>query len=229
MGKPLLTLVEVCKSPSPGREEVFRHLLGDHCQLQSSGALDHLSDQALLSQKPLNKADVLYANLPSDGRSVRVSKTFVIQALRKYIGELTPDDTAIRLLCCTGEFPEFSSSPILMPSTIIRKVLPQQLEKGATLGVFVPCEGQEEEAIEQWGGEGYRVITMVLPEDAPPDWVTASAMSMCRESPDKLFFDSMSYTTQFQANVANICPIPSILATTAVAEHIKALLVDAAV
>lgn len=225
MGKPLLTLLEVCKSPSPGREEAFGRILGGLCQLQSSGALDHLSDQALLSHKPLNETDVLYANLPSDGRSVRISKDFVIQALHQYIDQLTPDDAAIRLLCCTGEFPEFASSPILMPSTIIRKVLPQQLEKGATLGVFVPCEGQEEEAIEQWGGEGYRVITMVLPEDAPPDLVMASVISMCGESPDKLFFDSMSYTAQFQASVASICPIPSILATTAVAEHIKALLI----
>lgn len=222
VNKPLLILLEIGRSPQPEMEGEFRNVLGDCCEIQTFGALDHLLDSEIAQYPPVDGADKLYTTMP-DGRSILVSKHLVVEGLRSRIQELQRVDAHVCILCCSGAFPEFESSGVWLASNIVAKALGDTIRKGAKIGVFVPEQDQAEEAIAQRNQEGYEVVVVPLSPDASDDIIEAAAGRMRDLAPDVVLYDCMGYTHALQVKADAVHQKTSILAVAAAAELAKKL------
>ena len=215
--KPLLVLLEIGQSPQPEMEEEFRHVLGDSCDIRTLGALDHLDQNEIARHPPESGDDTLFTTLPPDGCPVLISKRLVIDGLRRRMDDLKDINAPVRILCCTGGFPEIESPNVLMASDIITSTVHDRVPKGSKLGVLVPDKEQVPEAIEQWGHEGYKVAAVPLSPEASDEVIEAAAHCMRDLAPDAILYDCMGYSHKLQTKVEAICSTTGIIAIGAAA------------
>ena len=199
--KPLLVLLEIGQSPQPEMEAEFRHFLGRNCDILTLGALDHLDKNEITRHPPVSGDDTLYTTLPPDNSPVLISKQLVIDGFRRRMDELKDIEAPVKILCCTGGFPEIETSNILMASDIITGAVRDKVPAGSRLGVFIPDKDQVPEAIEQWGQEGYEVSVVALSPEASDDAIEAAAHCMRDLSPDAILYDCMGYSHKLQTKV----------------------------
>ncbi len=147
--KPKLILLEIGQSPQPEMESEFRRVLGDRCDIQTLGALDHMSESEIAQCTPKSDADTLVTGFP-DGRSLLVSKRSVVIGLQLLIGELKDLNASVSILCCSGKFPDIQSTEVHMAYDILAGAILDRVATGLTLGVFVPDQAQVEHATEDW-------------------------------------------------------------------------------
>ena len=216
-GKPLLILLEIGQSPQPEMEAEFRQVLGDSCDIRTLGALDHLDQSEIVRYPPESGDDTLFTTLPPDGHPVLISKRLVIDGLRRRMDDLKDIKTPVRILCCTGGFPEIESPNVLMASDIITSTVHDRVPRGSKLGVFVPDKEQVPEAIEQWGREGYEVAGVPLLPEASDEVIEAAAYRMRDLAPDAVLYDCMGYSHELQTKVESICSTTGIIAIGAAA------------
>ena len=222
--KPLLVLLEIGQSPQPEMEAEFRHFLGRNCDILTLGALDHLDKNEIARHPPISGDDTLYTTLPPDNSPVLISKQLVIDGFRRRMDELKDIEAPVKILCCTGGFPEIETSNILMASDIITGAVRDKVPAGSRLGVFIPDKDQVPEAIEQWGQEGYEVSVVPLSPEASDDAIEAAAHCMRDLSPDAILYDCMGYSHKLQTKVETICSTAGIIAIGAAAHLAERLL-----
>ena len=216
-GKPLLVLLEIGQSPQPEMETEFRRVLGRDCDIFTLGALDHLDKNEIARHPPISGDDTLSTTLPPDGSPVLISKRLVVDGLRRRMEDLKDIESPVRILCCTGGFPEVEAPDILMASDITTSAVRDKVPKGSRLGVFVPDKDQVPEAIEQWSQEGYEISVVPLLPEASDDVIKAAANRMRDLAPDALLYDCMGYSHGLQAKVEAIYSTTGILAIGAAA------------
>lgn len=218
-----VTLLVIGQSPRPALEAEFRARLGPETQINTVGALDGMSREEIAANPPLSGADTLFTTLP-DGSSTLLSKKLVTERLVKRLEGAEFDSNSVTILCCTGKFPALESAGVLMASDIVAGTIGAVVSPKTKLGLFIPNEGQVENARKRWAENGIEACVVALAPDSSDETIDMAASTMARSQPDILLYDCISYPSSLRARIEQTYEAKGILASSLVARTAAELL-----
>ena len=137
-------VVTIGQSPRPDVVGEITRVLGGGYKIIEVGALDSFTLEEVKKMEPEPGHGLLVTRM-RDGTEVKITHDSVLPYIQNAITELNEKRVKIILLVCTGNFPEFESSVLVVtPSKIVRGVTNAAIRKGR-LGMILP-------SIQQVGG-----------------------------------------------------------------------------
>lgn len=225
----ILGTVTIGQSPRvdliPELEDVLGRSLGDrfHVRIIEAGALDGLSLEEVRSLEP-GPGDIVLVTRMADGTAVRVAKRHLIPLIQRAIDGLIARGAQAVALVCTGEFPPFSCSKLLIePSHVLFNVA-KAVASGLKLGVMMPDKDQLPWGEERWS----RVSEDLCIEAASPygDYaaIHAAAERLKAWGAEAVVLDCIGYTAGMKKAVREITGAPVILARSILARVLAEVL-----
>lgn len=171
--------------------------LGSGYQLIERGALDGLSDAEVAALAP-TAGEYTLITLRSSGQPVRVSKPRLLTRLQQQITRLEGEDgVAGILLMCTGAFPPFQHTGLLLqPQEALYKVV-LGLAAGGVPASLTPLPEQVEQTRRKWADMGAPSAISVPANPYGPDplgEITEAARRAREFGASVLFMDCFGYT-----------------------------------
>ena len=118
-----LGVVTIGQAPRVDLVPEIRSILGEEIQIIEKGALDGLSLKEVETFYPRKDDEVLVTRM-ADGTSVTVAEKYIYPRLKDQVKSLELEGVKVILLACTGEFPPFdSSSLIVYPQKVLYHVV----------------------------------------------------------------------------------------------------------
>jgi len=212
-------LVTIGQSPRVDVVPEMRAILGD-VEVVECGALDELSKDEIEALRPGEEEYLLVTRL-RDGSEVRVSRGRVLPLVEKCIRKLEGVVDVVGLLC-TGDFPELTSSKILVkPSELLLKVV--EALRVRRLGALVPDPRQVGVIAERWS----RVSEDVVVESFSPYTGSPAALPEVAKrfrDRDLVVLDCIGYGLEVKRVVMEVTGRPVIAPRTIMARVIRELL-----
>jgi len=136
-------LITIGQSPRPDVVGDMAPLLG-RVRIVERGALDGLSLDEVRALAP-EKGMMPLCTRMKDGTEVVIAKEKILSRLAKLVTELNSLRTSLVLLLCTGDFPEFESSClVLYPQRIVTRWVEGLIGRRHRLGLVVPIPEQRD-------------------------------------------------------------------------------------
>ena len=221
--KKVLGTVTIGQSPRYDLIPEMMPFLGDDVDVIEAGALDGmtLDEVAKLYPEP---GDYVLVTRMRDGTQVKIAEKYIAPRMQEKIGELETKGAQIIALVCTGEFPQFRSSKLVIrPERVLFNVV-KSVGEGMRLGVFIPDEDQIEHAKLRWS----RVSPSVHVHAASPyrsmDEIAAAAAALKKSDVQIGVLDCIGYTIAAKEAVKDILGVPIVLARSIVARTVAELL-----
>ena len=221
--KGKVNLLVIGQSPRPALEAEFRSRLDADTEIISIGALDGMSREEIAANSPFSGADTLYTTLP-DGSSTLLSKKLVTERLIKRLETTEFDSKSVTVLCCTGKFPALESAGVLMASDILTGAVSAVVGPKTKLGLFIPNEGQVENARKRWAANGVEAFVIALAPDSSDEKIDKAASTMVETQPDIVLYDCISYPSSLRTRAEMKHGAKGILASSLVARTAAELL-----
>ncbi|WP_319410922.1 AroM family protein [uncultured Cohaesibacter sp.] len=221
--KGTVNLLVIGQSPRPALESEFRARLGAETEIISIGALDGMSREEIAANPPLSGADTLFTTLP-DGSSTLLSKKLVTERLVDRLETSEFDSKSVTILCCTGKFPALESAGVLMASDIVAGAISAVVSPNTKLGLFIPNEGQVENARKRWAANGIEACVVALAPDSSDETIDKAASTMAEAQPDIVLYDCISYPSSLRSRAEIKHGTKGILASSFVARTAAELL-----
>lgn len=135
-----------------GRGDIIPEMkenVGEGIEFIEAGALDGLSSQQIEQLDPRQGEHPLITRL-RNGSAVKVSKKKIIPLMQACIDRLTRQGVDLLTILCTGDFPLFDTSQLIIyPSKLLHYTV-ESLSSLRKLGIIVPLPEQIESARERW-------------------------------------------------------------------------------
>jgi protein AroM len=176
----------------------IKAILGKDANIVERGALDGLSRETIESFKSEANDFILTSRL-NDGTSVKFPESKIIPLIQRKIDELEQENVDLIMLLCTGEFPEFRSSKILLrPGIILTNFVKSVLSRGK-LAYIVPLQEQVSSSKNKWTFEGVESIGFhVSPySGAKVDFLECSKRVKA-VNPDLVILDCMGFNLEMK-------------------------------
>jgi protein AroM len=214
--------ITVGQSPRIDIVPEIKGLLGN-VEIVEAGALDGLSYEEILQFAPSEKDYVLVTKL-RDGRSVKISESYILQQIQKLIDQLTASGTDGIVMFCSGEFPEFSCThPILYPQILLQQFV-TVVAKGKKLGVINPDASQAPQALKRWSKVPVSQIAIEAASPyTDPDKIWQAASALKSWGAEMVVMDCMGFNQSMKQEVARIVGVPVILPRTVAARAVAEL------
>lgn len=216
-------LVTIGQTPRVDLVPEIKAVLDREVEITEKGALDGLSPEEVDELKPVKGDDTLVTRM-ADGTEVKLGERKIIPRVQAQIKALEEEGLATILLACTGEFPAFTCSSLLVrPQRVLYHVV-ASLAAELTLGVLVPDELQVAAGIKRWSKAAARVVVTAASPYIADGRIEASVREFSREKADLLVMDCMGYTLEMKKIVAKNTHKPVILARSVTARILNELL-----
>ncbi len=193
-------------------------------EIIEAGALDDLSREQIAAIAPKAGEYVLVTRL-RDGSSVKVAEHHMLPLMQGHIDRVIGKGAEVVALVCTGEFPPFNSSRLLLEPQKLLYHFVAGIANGRRVGVVIPLPEQVEEAIKRWKTVGASALEVVA---ASPYVEIAELEEASRKlkgwEVDLIVLDCMGFTTFHKARVAELTGKPVALPRTVVARTLAELL-----
>jgi len=218
-----LGLVTIGQAPRTDLVPEIKQILGENVKIIEKGALDGLTIKEVEALYPRQGDEVLVTRMV-DGTEVKVAEREIFPRLKNQINNLEREGINTIFLACTGEFPNFgSTSLIVRPQKVLHHVV-SSLAEGLTLGVIIPDELQVASAKERWSTAAKKVLVEPGSPYAEKESIEKAAKMLATLGVDIVVMDCMGYTLQMKEIVQRHIKKPIILARSISAKVVSELL-----
>ena len=129
-------VVTIGQSPRPDVIGEMERILGEGYEMSEKGALDDYTLKDVKKFK-IDPEHGLLVTRMRDGTEIKITHDIVNPMIQERITELEAEGADIILLVCTGRFPEFKSSLLVVqPSNIVRGVTRAAIRKGRMASIL---------------------------------------------------------------------------------------------
>jgi len=218
-----LGVVTIGQAPRVDLVPEIRSILGEEIQIIEKGALDGLSLKEVETFYPRKDDEVLVTRM-ADGTSVTVAEKYIYPRLKDQVKSLELEGVKVILLACTGKFPPFdSSSLIVYPQKVLYHVV-VALAQGLKLGVLIPDELQVVSTKKRWSTAAREVVVEAASPYAGIEKVESATDSLLMSGVDIVVMDCIGYTLGMKDLVSKRIKKPVILARSISAKVVSELL-----
>jgi protein AroM len=198
-------------------------ILGEEIQIIERGALDGLSLKEVEAFYPGKNDEALVTRM-ADGTSVTVAEEYIYPRLKDQVKSLELAGAKVILIACTGEFPPFASSALIVyPQRVLYHVV-VSLAQGLKLGVLIPDELQVVSARRRWSTAAREVVAEAASPYTGIDKVQSATDLLLMSGVDIVVMDCMGYTAGMKDLVSKRIRKPVILARSISAKVVSELL-----
>ena len=218
-----LGVVTIGQAPRVDLVPEIRSILGEEIQIIEKGALDGLSLKEVETFYPRKDDEVLVTRM-ADGTSVTVAEKYIYPRLKDQVKSLELEGVKVILLACTGEFPPFdSSSLIVYPQKVLYHVV-VSLAQDLKLGVLIPDELQVVSTKKRWSTAAREVVVEAASPYAGIEKVESATDLLLMSGVDIIVMDCIGYTLVMKDLVSKRIKKPVILARSISAKVVSELL-----
>ncbi len=221
---PRLGVITVGQSPRSDIMPYMASIWSPGIEVLEKGALDGLSKNELAAMAPQGDEHRLVTRL-TDGSQIIISHDKVLPLVQERIGQLNRQGVDLILLLCTGRFPVFESSALIIESQrIVDHTLEAVLGPERTLGVFVPLPEQAEHVKDNLSHITPRVEAVSASPYGDAEHLREAAREMAKRKPDLTVLHCMGYNEVHRKIMAGVLNTPSVVANSMVARAVAELL-----
>ncbi len=142
-GRKLLGTVTSGQSPRADLIPEMKPFLGPDVEVIEAGALDGLTLGEVHKLYP-DPGDYVLITRMRDGTQVKIAEKHILPLMQDKIDKLVAQRAQVIALVCTGEFPEFRCSKLLVqPQRVLFNTV-KSVAEGLNLGVLTPDDAQVE-------------------------------------------------------------------------------------
>ncbi len=197
-------------------------VLGQQYEFVEGGALDGLTREEVAGLAPKPGDYVLVTRL-TDGSSVQIAEHHILPRMQGQIDRVIAAGAEVVALLCTGEFPPFQSSKLLVKPQPVLHHFVAALAEGKRLGVVIPAPEQVEHAVLRWKPVAKEVRVEAGSPYAEIAQLERATEALKRWEADMIVLDCMGFTTTMKARAAEIAGVPVILPRTVLARTLAEL------
>ncbi|MDR2527992.1 MAG: AroM family protein [Synergistaceae bacterium] len=221
--KKVIGAVTIGQSPRTDVIPEVASILGPDVEIREAGALDGMSKEEIATLAP-NRNDYVLVTRLTDGSSVQVAERHITPRIVEKINGHFRDGVSLVFLLCTGEFPGFDASGLLIrPQKILFNVV-AAVGEGLKLGMMTPSLDQVEQSERRWRQVSPTVKS--VPSSPYVDGMAAAkraALELKDWGAQLVVMDCIGYTSAMQETVREIVEKPVILARGIAARTVKEL------
>ncbi len=199
-------------------------ILGNDVEIIEAGALDDLTRGQIAEIAPKPGDYVLVTRL-RDGSSVQVAEHHILPLMQGHIDRVIEKGAEVVALVCTGEFPAFKTSRLLLEPQKVLYHFVAGIARGRRVGVVVPVPEQIEETIKRWktvGGSALQVEAASPYKDVSE--LEEASSRLKGWGAELVVLDCMGFTTAMKARAAELTGVPVVLPRTVLARTLSELL-----
>jgi protein AroM len=218
-----LGAVTIGQSPRPDILAEILEVLGPHAQVLERGALDELGREELQALLPEPGEHFLVTRL-RDAGEIRVAEKHMRGLLGKCVADLERADVDLVLILCTAEFPELSSSKLVLRADRILLHTVRSVFARGKLGILVPAAEQIPALQRRWSAAGYEpVVEAASPYTATLQELLKSAAMLARSGAEMVVLDCIGFTQRVKTVFREVTGKPVLLPRTLVARIAREL------
>jgi protein AroM len=215
-------MITIGQSPRDDIVPNLLEILGNNYEIIQMGALDDKSMKELESLTLYEDEYILVTRL-KDGSEIKINKSYILPLIEAKIKELERQGVSIIVLMCTGKFPAFDSSILVVtPQEILAGVLMGILKNGS-LGVIYPAEEQVSMGKTEFNREGIKVHSYWLSPYKNEGSLEELASQLLEANLDLIFLNCFGFQTKAKKYLKEKVGVPVLQSNTLVARVIKEL------
>ncbi len=215
--------VTVGQSPRTDLIPEILQFLGDDVRIIEAGALDGLTIDEVKKMHPGPQEYTLITRM-ADGTEVKIGKHYILSRMQDKITSLIRQGAEMVVLVCTGEFPTFESSKLLIePQKVLINIV-NSIASGLKLGVLIPDHDQIKQAKTRWSSVKATIFVEAASPYGPSEDKTNAARRLKEAGVQAAVLDCIGYTIRDKKTVQKILGTPVILARSTVARILHELL-----
>lgn len=212
-----LGIVGVGQSPRVDILPGMRSVIGKNVEVIEKGVLDGLSIEEIRTLHPRRGITPICTRL-ADGTQVVVAEEAIIPRVQAKIDELNEQKVELIVLLCTGHFPRFKSSCLVLESQkIVDRCVEAVASNQHSLGVLVPLPEQVDSARQHLSHITPRIAVRSASPYGPKDGILQAAESLKTEGVDLVVMHCMGYRNEHRSLVRQRTGKPAILSNSIVA------------
>jgi protein AroM len=198
-------------------------VLGPDVQILEAGALDGLSAEEVAELRP-RAGDYVLVTRMRDGSSVQIAEHHILPRMQGQIDRLVEEGAEVVALLCTGEFPGFTCSRLLLEPQRLLHHFVAGVGRGRRVGAVVPAPEQIEQGTRRWR----EVANEVQVEAATPYGDVVELERATRRLKDGgaelIVLDCIGFTGAMKRLTTELAGVPVVLPRTVLARTIGELL-----
>ncbi|HEX2922797.1 MAG TPA: AroM family protein, partial [Chloroflexota bacterium] len=214
---------EIGQSPRVDVIPEIQAIVDPDVEFVEGGALDGLSRAEIAELAPKQGDYVLVTRL-QDGSSVQVAEHHILPRMQGQIDRVLAAGVEVVALLCTGEFPPFQSSKLLIKPQPVLHHFVTAVAEGKRLGVVIPAQEQVEQAIIRWKSAAADVRVEAGSPYEDISQLERAAEALKRWEADIIVLDCMGFTTAAKARAAAIARVPVVLPRSVLARTLAELI-----
>lgn len=196
---------------------------GKGIEFIEAGALDGFSFHQIEQLKPMEGEHPLITRL-KDGRAVNVARERIIPLVQACIDKLTRQGIDLLTILCTGHFPPFETSRLIIyPSKLLHYTV-EALSPLRKLGVIVPLPEQIESTRERWLSQGREVVIQSASPYGDVARLREAAQQLSTLGVNIIVLDCMGFDRRMKQIVLEEANRPALLPRSLLAQCIGELL-----
>ena len=215
--------ITIGQSPRVDVIPEIQEVLGESVEFIQGGALDGLSAAQVAELAP-REGDYVLVTRMRDGRSVQVAEHHLLPRMQGQIDRVLAEGAEVVALLCTGEFPPFTSSKLIVTPQPVLHHFVAGIVEGRRLGVVIPAPEQVAQAVERW----QKVAQEVRVEAGSPygdiSELERAVGALKGWEAEMIVLDCMGFTTAMKARAAALSGVPVILPRTVLARTLAELI-----
>lgn len=208
--------ITIGQSPRTDLVPEIKQLLGPDVEVIEGGALDGLTLEQVKQLEP-GPGDYVLVTRMADGTAVKIAERHILPRMQEQIDRVVALGADIVLLLCTGEFPEFRCSRLLLRPQRIIWSCTAAVATGLKLGVLVPDADQIGQALQRWSGIGSQLRVEAASPYGKLQELDIAARKLADWGAQLVVMDCMGYTLAMKAMVSKSVGCPVVLARSVVA------------
>jgi protein AroM len=215
--------VTIGQSPRTDVLAEMLEVLGPQAQVLERGALDGLGQEELQALLPKPGEHFLVTRL-RDGGEIKVAEKWMHELLGKCVADFGRTDVDLIMILCTAEFPELSSSKLILRADQILLHTVRSVFARGKLGILVPAAEQIPALQRRWATAGYDpVIEAASPYTATLQELRESAATLARSGVEMVVLDCIGFTRRVRGIFREVTAKPVLLPRTLVARVAREL------
>ncbi len=216
--------ITIGQSPRTDVIPEIQEIVGQDIDFVEMGALDGLTLEEIKGYAPQMDDYVLHTRM-RDGTPVTIGKRYILPRMQTCIDTLIQRGVEIIVLLCTGKFPEFRSSVLLIePQKITDSVLLALIGTQCKVGIVTPLAEQVDQAKVHLRKVQERIVVVHASPYTSVDEITPAARMFKTEEVDLSVLHCIGYTLGMKKVLREITGKPVILARSLTARVLRELL-----
>lgn len=217
--------ITIGQSPRSDVVPEIKQIVGQAIEFVEMGALDGLTLEEVKALAPQTGDYVLHTRM-NDGSAVTIGKQFILPRMQTCIDTLTHQGVELIVLLCTGKFPEFRSSILLVePQKITDSLIVALAGKQHKVGIITPLAEQVAQAATHFQDAQEKVVIVPASPYTSVDEISPAANILKSEGVDLSILHCIGYTLDMKKRVKELTGKPVILARSLTAQIIRELMV----